>query len=129
MRAVSVGISMMFLLGCMGMDDPGNDVAPSFPQPGGTHAHTIFLQFDGADVSPASQGDARTGESELVHTRCHVPAFDPTAFGADARQTIAQTVAALYATYDMRVVTDRPADTDDYIMVIIGGQPGDIGAP
>ena len=61
--------------------------------------------------------------------RCHVPAFDATAFGADARQTITQAVAAQYAPYDMRVVDQRPADTEDYVMVIIGGQPTDIGAP
>jgi hypothetical protein len=129
MRAVSVGISMMFLLGCMGMDDPRNDMAPSFPNPGETHAHTIFLQFDGVDVSPANQGDARTGESELVRMRCHVPAFDATQLGADARQTIAATMAALYANYNLRVVTERPTDTEDYVMVVIGGQPTDIGAP
>jgi hypothetical protein len=120
---------MMFLLGCMGMDDPRNDVSPTFPRPGLSHAHTIFLQFDGADVSPANQGDARTGESELVRTRSRVPPFDQTQLGADARQTIAQTMATLYASFNLRIVTERPTDTEDYVMVIIGGQPTDIGAP
>jgi len=121
---------MMCLLGCMGMDDPGNDMSPSFPHPGGTHAHTIFLQFDGADLSPSPLGDARTGQSELVHVRSHVPAFDTTPFGGgSARDEITATVATLFGAYDLRVVPVRPQDTDDYVMIVIGGQPTDIGAP
>jgi len=121
---------MMCLVGCLGMDDPGNDMGPSVSHPGGTHAHTIFLQFDGADLSPSPIGDARTGESELVHARSHVPAFDPTQFGGDAaRGEITAIVATLFAAYDMRVVPTRPQDTQDYVMIVIGGQPTDIGAP
>src|SRR5262249_14126213 len=131
MRPVSVGISMMCLLGCMGMDDPGNDVPPNFPhRPGGTHAHTIFLQFDGADMKPSPIGDARTGDSELVHARSHGPALDATSFGGDsARAEIAAAVARLFGDYDIRTAATRPQDTAEYVMVVIGGQASDIGAP
>src|SRR5262249_29204936 len=130
MRAVSVGISMMWLLGCSGVDDPGNGMTPRFPRRDGSHAHTIFLQFDGADVSPGDIGDARNGASELVRKRSHVPALDWNAFGGDAgRVEITAAVAALFANYDLRIVAERPQDTDEYVMIVIGGQSGDIDAP
>src|SRR5207248_4752734 len=58
--------------------------------------------------------------------------FDPARFGtdvADARATITQLVAQLFAAYDMRVVSSRPTDEEPYVMLMVGGTAEDIGAP
>jgi hypothetical protein len=114
------------------MSDPGNDMCQTYPMLGGVHAHTVFLNFDGAHLIPTDTGDARRDASDLLRISATIPPLDPSRYGGDleaVKNDIAQHTQELFSEFDMRIVTTRPTDTEDYVMVMVGGVASNIGAP
>src|SRR5262249_1052067 len=91
-----------------------------------------FLNFDGAVLAPSPTGDARHDASDLVHQNATYPRFNAGRLGPDeeeVRRDIASRVLQLYVAYDLDVMPTRPTDTDDYVMVMVGGRRSDTGTP
>lgn len=82
----------------------------------------LFVNFDGATISKASNmSDAETGQSFIGGGT--IPPF---AGDAAARAGVIGYLKALYAAYDLTIVTARPA-SGDYDMAVVGGWPASIG--
>jgi hypothetical protein len=105
-------------------------MSPSLPRAPGPHAHTVFLNFDGATLNPTEDGDARKDLSDIINDTALVPAFNSIPYGGPgAAEQISLLVQQLFAAYDLKVVNTRPTDTDQYVMVMLGGLPDAVGAP
>src|ERR1051325_11472799 len=108
MRLLSVG-AVLLLVGACGTggydsskwgSDPGNDMSPVIPRGNGPRAHTLYVNFDGALVSPATHGDARRNLSDVIGGPGTVPPLDASRFGGGptpARPSIVTMTQQLFA--------------------------------
>jgi hypothetical protein len=93
----------------------------------GAGTHTIYLNFEGADlIADPSGNDARTGHTFLINSNKTVPPFLNGVANRDTFiNTIVATVTQQLAPYDVQVVTMRPA-SGEFMMVVFGGASQDI---
>lgn len=111
--------------------DAAPDAPPAFDceTSPATGTHKVFLQFEGATLSPAEISDATQDLSALISgdDPATIPAWradDP-----EREAHIQAVVCSLRETlfpYDVEVVTTRPA-SGEYEMIVIGGRGTDLG--
>jgi hypothetical protein len=96
-------------------------------------AHIIFLNFDGATVSPPSgwQDNSATNESQITRGTATIPAFDASPYApaftkASAETAVANYFSQYYADFNVQVVTTRPSGVR-YTMCLVGGSPNVLG--
>jgi hypothetical protein len=93
----------------------------------GRPSRIIFLDGRALTLS-AGDDDAPALRSSIVGHQGRATTTVPGWQGGAARwQAVVACVQALYAPFDV-VVTDRVPTSDDYLRVVVGGRPGDIGA-
>lgn len=85
----------------------------------------LFLHFEGEQIVGCANhcSDARTNRSWLLGGTRKIPKFDHKPYGADREVVLAEIkkrVEALFAGFNVQVVTARP-QTGNYTMVVIGG--------
>ncbi len=140
----ALGLAVVLATGCGDDDDAGGDddvgtvdaatpdaaevagACPAAAPAGDTGALVVFLNYDGATITPGME-DPATNTSSIVPEESTLPP----AFADDAqRDTIItrseEGVRALFGPFDIGVVTERPT-SGDYVMIVIGGDPEDIG--
>jgi MYXO-CTERM domain-containing protein len=96
-------------------------------------AHIIFLNFDGATIKRATNGNdnAATNTSWIPKTsQVTVSPFNeapyaPTYTRQAAIDTIVSSVRSFYSRFNVHVTTTRPA-SGRYLMVMVGGSAGDV---
>jgi len=96
-------------------------------------AHIIFLNFDGANVSPdqSFRDNSALNQSQIARSNATLPAFDASPYApaftkATAQQAIANYFTQFYSAFNVQVVTTRPTGVR-YTMCIVGGDPGQLG--
>jgi hypothetical protein len=98
-------------------------------------AHTLYLHFDGADIS-VGQDNPDTFTSFIPYSSSVIPEFDHSPFTRGTLDTRAKVIDAIrrwvqyfYAHNDLQVVTVQPPTGSAYGMMMVGGAPGDLGQP
>ncbi|MCE9580140.1 MAG: hypothetical protein K8W52_43895 [Deltaproteobacteria bacterium] len=94
---------------------------------GGGPSRVIFLDGRALAVTAGDDDAAQLRSSVIAHqrrSRVQVPGWQG---GAARWREVVACVRDLYAPFDVEV-TDRVPATDDYLRVVVGGRPGDIGA-
>jgi Bacterial Ig domain len=96
-------------------------------------AHIIFLNFDGATITPDSsfRDNSAANQSQIPNSTSTVAAFDATPYApaftqATAEAAITNYFKGFYAPFNVQVVTTRPTGVR-YTMCMIGGSPSEIG--
>jgi len=123
-------LAMLCLLGTAACGDPAE--APWFgsaPAACSAEAAVLFLAFDGVQVTRGIGSDAVRNVSYLCGGT--FPPFDHTRYGTDRAEVladVARRVQQLFADFNLRVVSERPA-TGPYDMVVVGGAPRLCGYP
>src|SRR5262245_37600369 len=93
-------------------------------------AHILFLNFDGATVTPPASGEdnSAANESWIATRTTTLPPFDAKPYGPAlsrdaAISAIVNHFKRMYGAYNVQVVTERPT-SGRYTMCIVGGTPG-----
>jgi hypothetical protein len=102
--------------GCMNDDAADLPACPASDTPP-SGQHRLVLDFDGEAILPGVD-DATISQSSLVHDAVTVPAFSGEP--ADVRAIVAS-VRATLASFDVEVVTTRPA-AGPYDLIVFGGR-------
>lgn len=96
-------------------------------------AHIIFLNFDGATISPDSgfRDNSASNQSQIVNNTSTIAAFDATPYAPALTRTaainaITNYFKGFYAPFNVEVVTTRPSGVR-YTMCMVGGTPQAIG--
>lgn len=105
--------------GVTGSAPPVRQASLRVPARGG---NVVFLDFDGAEVSPGTCSDVARACSFIARCDAHVPAFDG---DASLRAAVTARVRALFRRYDVEVVAEAP-DKAPFVMCIVGGRPSDL---
>jgi hypothetical protein len=89
-------------------------------------SHTIFMERHAVDLRPGND-DAAAGLSSIVSSGINKPVKTRSWTGGDARwKQLMACVERQFAPFAITVTDQRPT-TDDFIMVAVGGKPGDVG--
>ncbi len=104
--------------------------------------NTLFLNFDGADLTSSSFGDNATeNESSVLGMQwlssATIPPFEPSDYyelrdyptRADQLHAVAGHVRRLFAPFDVDVVIERPRSHIPYTMIMVGGSPSLLNLP
>jgi len=87
---------------------------------------TIFLQRRAVDLTPG-EDDAARGVSSVLANAGNKPARTKAWTGGDARWAkLVACVKQQFAPFDVVVTDERPSG-DNFLMVVVGGKPTDIG--
>jgi hypothetical protein len=87
---------------------------------------TIFLERKPVDLTPG-EDDAARGVSSVLANASNKPARSKGWSGGDAKwKTLVACVKKQFAPFDVEVTEERPAG-DNFVMVVVGGKPTDIG--
>jgi len=92
----------------------------------GRPSRVIFLDGRALTVEPGDDAAARLRSSIVASTGPRARKVRGWNGGASRWRRVRACVQALYAPFDV-VVTDDVPTTDDYVRVMVGGRPGDIG--
>lgn len=89
-------------------------------------SHTIYMERDPVDLKPGDD-DAAAGMSSIVASGINKPVRTRGWTGGDTRwKQLMACVDKQFAPFAV-TVTDRRPTTDDFIMVVVGGKPSDVG--
>jgi hypothetical protein len=87
---------------------------------------TIFLERKPVDLTPG-EDDAARGVSSVLANAGNKPARSKGWNGGDAKwKSLVTCVKKMFSPFDV-VVTDQRPSGDNYMMVVVGGKPTDIG--
>jgi len=95
-------------------------------------AHVLFLNFDGATITKASDNPALNRSFIPNGSTTVIPSFDDTRFAqvytrADAINKVVDYANGFYANYNVMIVTTRPA-SGRYTMMMVGGTATLVGS-
>ena len=89
-------------------------------------SRTIFLERKPVDLKPG-EDDAPHGISSVLANASNQPARTKGWSGGDAKwKQLVTCVKKVFAPFDV-VITDERPTTDNFLMVVVGGKPDDIG--
>lgn len=92
----------------------------------GRPSKTIYLERHAADLRPG-EDDAAAAMSSVLATASGKPIRTHAWSGGDARwKQLVQCVSTMFAPFDVTIVDQRPTSSD-FLLVMVGGRPGDIG--
>jgi hypothetical protein len=83
----------------------------------------IYLNREPVALVPAPHDDSHANRSGLIEAPVELPGWKGSAKGW---ASVVRCVEAMFAPYDVRVVTERPAERG-YVMVLVGGRARDFG--
>jgi hypothetical protein len=113
------------------MPDGTGDTIPDAPRDAvvcvgapATMRRTLFINFEGAVLDPG-YSDATVNKTPLIAKRSTLPAFSGS---SDLRTSIVATLTEALGSYDLAIVTVRPA-TGPYDMIVFGGSPANLELP
>ncbi len=87
---------------------------------------TIYLERRGVELSPGVD-DAPAGVSSVLASGANKPVRTKPWSGGDANwNKLVKCVQTIFGPFDLEVTDKRPTH-DDFVMVAVGGRPGDIG--
>ena len=87
---------------------------------------TIFLERKPVDLAPG-EDDAARGVSSVLANASNKPARSKGWTGGDTRwKSLMTCVKKMFAPFDVVVTDERPSH-DNFMMVVVGGKPADIG--
>jgi hypothetical protein len=87
---------------------------------------TIFLQRNAVELTPG-EDDAAKGISSVLANASNKPARSKAWSGGDKKwKSVVSCVQKLFSPFDVVVTDTRPAD-DNFLMVVVGGKPTDLG--
>jgi hypothetical protein len=87
---------------------------------------TIFLQRNSVDLTPG-EDDAAKGISSVLANASNKPAKSKAWSGGDKKwKSLVGCVQKLFSPFDVVITDTRPAD-ENFLMVVVGGKPLDIG--
>lgn len=93
---------------------------------GGAPSRIIFLDGRATKVEPGDDDAAKLHSSIVMHSGPRARSVPGWSGGAARWRRLVSCVQALYAPFDVEV-TDREPSGNDYIRVLVGGRPADIG--
>ncbi len=87
---------------------------------------TIFLERNAVDLQPG-EDDAARGISSVLANATNKPARSKGWTGGDAKwKQLVSCVKTMFAPFDVAITDERPSG-DNFMMVVVGGKPTDIG--
>ena len=87
---------------------------------------TIFLERNAVDLKPG-EDDAARGISSVLANATNKPARSKGWTGGDAKwKELVSCVKTMFAPFDVAITDQRPSG-DNFMMVVVGGKPTDIG--
>lgn len=87
---------------------------------------TIYLERHAIDLEPG-EDDAANGYSSVLKSASDKPARTKGWTGGDAKwKKLVSCVQTMFSPFDV-VVTDQRPSENDFLMVVVGGKPSDIG--
>ena len=129
-RTSAIAAALLLSIGACSLDEPANldDIEGNTNIIYAPYGHTIYLDFDGAELvpGPADDSHATPYVSALTNVTepIQIPPMDTTYIGGDsAKEAIRAAVESHFAGMNVRIVTERPHPQGDYRAVVVGGQP------